>query len=86
MGTVRDWSSGNAPADHACRRSAMRRAASGYDAGCAPGDGRRQQRSTSIHSNKNKTSVFGEDIMKHWLVGLLLLTEPSAFAQQAVPI
>jgi hypothetical protein len=63
----------------------MRRAASGYDAGNAPGDGRRQQRSTSIHSNKNKTSVFGEDIMKHWLIGLLLLTGPSAFAQQAVP-
>jgi len=36
--------------------------------------------------NKKQTSVFGEDIMKHWLIGLLLLTGPSAFAQQAVPI
>src|SRR5258708_3841524 len=35
--------------------------------------------------NKKQTSVFGEDIMKHWLIGLLLLTGPSAFAQQAVP-
>src|SRR5882672_10635024 len=77
---------GNAPADHACRRSAMRAAASGYDAGCASGDGRREQRSTSIHSKyKNKTSFFGEDIMKHWLIGLLLLIGPSAFAQQAMP-
>src|SRR3977135_594929 len=41
MGTARGWSSGNAPADHACRRSAMRRAASGYDAGYASGDGGR---------------------------------------------
>src|SRR6267378_3266523 len=35
--------------------------------------------------NKKQTSVFGEDIMKHWLIGMLLLTGPSAFAQQAVP-
>src|SRR6266704_3603660 len=35
--------------------------------------------------NKKQTSVFGEDIMKHWLIGLLLLVGPSAFAQQAVP-
>jgi hypothetical protein len=35
--------------------------------------------------NKKQTSVFGEDIMKHWLIGLLLLIGPSAFAQQAVP-
>ena len=24
--------------------------------------------------------------MKHWLIGLMLLVAPSAFAQQAVPI
>src|SRR3984885_2816510 len=34
--------------------------------------------------DKNK-SRSGEDIMKHWMIGLLLLTAPSAYAQQAVP-
>src|SRR5712672_649307 len=35
--------------------------------------------------NKKQPRVFGEDIMKHSLLGLLLLTGPSAFAQHAVP-
>src|ERR1700710_337755 len=48
----------------------------------ACGHGRRLRRSTSIH-RKNKT--FGEVIMRHWLVGLLLLLSPPALAQQAVP-
>src|ERR1700745_428032 len=34
-----------------------------------------------------KTKLFpGEDIMKHWWVGLLLAIAPAAFAQQTVPI
>src|ERR1700710_1622532 len=48
----------------------------------ACGHGRRLWRSTSI-PRKDKT--FGEVIMRHWLVGLLLLLPPPALAQQAVP-
>src|SRR5882672_7600192 len=73
-----------APANHALPRNAMRRATNGYDARCTSGDGRRQQRWTSIRSNDKCKRAFGEDVMKHWLAGLLLLTGPSAFAQQAV--
>ena len=64
----------------------MRRAPNGYDWAYSPEDGRRQRRWTSIRRNDNsKQAPFGEDLMKHWLIGLLLLLGPPAFAQQAVP-
>src|SRR3984957_15962517 len=35
---------------------------------------------------KTKTKQhLGEDIMKHWLIGFMLLAAPTAYAQQAVP-
>src|SRR6267142_5549842 len=49
-----------APANHALQRNAMRRATNGYDARCTSGDGRRQQRWTSIRSNdKSKRALWG---------------------------
>src|ERR1700754_2333591 len=36
-------------------------------------------------ANATKTKNTGEDIMKHWMAGLLLLAGTSAHAQQAVP-
>src|SRR5664279_4560849 len=81
-----DWDSGSAVADHAFRRSAMPLKTNGYDAERACKDGRGDSAWASIRSNdKSKTSAFGEDIMKHWLIGLMLLIGPPALAQQAVP-
>src|SRR6476660_2067249 len=37
-------------------------------------------------SEPTTTSLSGENDMRHWLIGLMLLVAPSAFAQQAVPI
>src|ERR1700681_1216705 len=76
---------GNAPADHACRRSAMRQ---------RPADMTRDARLTidagnndrlASIPNKKQTSVFGEQIRKPGLSGLLLLTGQPAFARQALP-
>src|SRR6202048_2617759 len=40
--------------------------------------------STSIRA-QDKSKYPGEDDMRYWLAGLILLVAPSAFAQQAVP-
>jgi hypothetical protein len=41
--------------------------------------------SCGLKKQANENNRSGEDIMRHWLVGLLLLVGPPALAQQAVP-
>src|SRR5450631_2951702 len=60
----------------------MRRTTNGYDRGYACKDGRQVSRWTSIYPKQGHS---GEEKMKHWLIGLLLLAGPPAFAQQAAP-
>src|SRR4051812_30056246 len=39
-----------------------------------------------LASPATKKQMSGEDIMKRWLIGLLLLVGPAASAQQAAPV
>src|SRR5665213_1307295 len=69
-------------ADHAFPRSAMRLTTNRHDGereGWTPGP------AIDYHRRQRK-NTFGEELMKHWLAGLLLLIGPPAFAQQVPPI